>query len=40
LEIKSWRYEAPFLRMLVRGRNIQGQPGVITIRSRPRPEKK
>jgi hypothetical protein len=31
LEIKDWRYEAPFLSMLIRGRNIQGQPGVITI---------
>jgi hypothetical protein len=38
LEIKEWRYEAPFLNMLIRGRNIQGQPGVITIRSQPRRE--
>jgi hypothetical protein len=35
LEIKDWRYEAPFLSMLVRGRNIQGQPGMITIKSKP-----
>jgi hypothetical protein len=35
LEIKNWRYDAPFLNMLVRGRNIQGQRGVITIRSKP-----
>jgi hypothetical protein len=35
LEIKDWRYEAPFLNILIRGRNIQGQPGVITIRSKP-----
>jgi hypothetical protein len=38
LEIKEWRYEAPFLNMLIRGRNIQGQPGVITIRSKPERE--
>ena len=35
LEIREWRYEAPLLNMLIRGRNIQGQPGVITIRSKP-----
>jgi len=38
LEVKNWRYETPFLSMLIRGRNIQGQRGVITIRSQPRPE--
>ncbi len=38
LEIKEWRYEVPFLTMLIRGRNIQGQRGVITIRSQPRRE--
>ncbi len=37
LEIKEWRYEAPFLIMLIRGRNIQGQRGTITIRSKPVP---
>jgi hypothetical protein len=40
LEIKDWRYEAPFSSMLVRGRNIQGQPGIITIGSRPLPDQK
>jgi hypothetical protein len=40
LEIKDWRYEAPFLNMLIRGRNIQGEPGVITIRSKPSPEQR
>jgi hypothetical protein len=40
LEIKDWHYEAPFLHMLIRGRNIQGQPGVITIKSRSTPEQK
>jgi hypothetical protein len=40
LEIKDRRYEAPFLSMLIHGRNIQGQPGVITIKGKPRREPK
>ncbi|UCC97407.1 MAG: hypothetical protein JSW66_16375 [Phycisphaerales bacterium] len=31
LKIKQWRYEAPFIDMLVYGRNIQGQTGTIRI---------
>ena len=38
LEVKNWRYDAPFLSMLVRGRNIQGQRGVITIRNQSKSE--
>ncbi len=40
LEIRDWRYDAPFLHLLIRGRNIQGQQGMITIKSRPLPEQK
>jgi hypothetical protein len=40
LEIKNWRYEAPVLNLLIRGRNIQGQPGVLTLRSKPLREQK
>jgi len=40
LEIRDWRYEAPFLNMLIRGRNIQGQRGVITIKGKPQREQK
>jgi hypothetical protein len=40
LEITDWRYEAPFLNMLIRGQNTQGQPGVITIRSGSLPDQK
>jgi hypothetical protein len=40
LEIRQWRYEAPFLSMLIRGRNIQGQRGVIAIeRGSPREQR-
>jgi hypothetical protein len=35
LEIKNWRYEAPFINMLIYGRNIQGETGMITIRNKP-----
>ncbi|MCU0916728.1 MAG: hypothetical protein MUC88_19530 [Planctomycetes bacterium] len=35
LVVKEWRYDAPFLTMALRGRNIQGQRGAITIRSKP-----
>lgn len=35
LEVRDWRYDAPFLNMLIRGRNIQGQLGVITISGQP-----
>ena len=40
LEIKDRRYEALLLSMLIRGRNIQGQQGEITIKSRPAAETK
>ncbi len=39
LVVKEWHYDAPFLTMTLRGRNIQGQRGAITIRSKPMPEK-
>ena len=35
LEIKKWRYEPPFVNMLIRGQNIQGETGMITLRSKP-----
>ncbi len=38
LAVKNWRYDAPFLSMLVRGRNTQGQRGVITIRNQSKSE--
>jgi hypothetical protein len=33
LEIKEWHYEAPFINMLIQGRNMQGEKGVVTINS-------
>ncbi len=35
LEIKDWHYEAPFINMRIHGRNIQGEKGMITMRSKP-----
>ncbi|MHC4070414.1 MAG: hypothetical protein ACYSWW_00125 [Planctomycetota bacterium] len=35
LEIGRWRYEAPFINMLIRGENIQGETGTVTIKSKP-----
>lgn len=34
LEIKSWRYEAPFINMLIHGQNIQGERGLVSIKSK------
>jgi len=31
LEIKRWRYEAPFINTVIHGRNIQGQTGTVSI---------
>lgn len=35
LEIRDWNYESPFINILVRGRNIQGETGVIAIKGQP-----
>jgi len=35
LEIKDWRYEAPFINMLIRGQNIQGETGMVSTKSKP-----
>jgi hypothetical protein len=35
LEIKGWHYEAPFINILIRGKNIQGETGMISIKSKP-----
>ena len=35
LEIKDWRYEAPFINMLIHGQNIQGETGMVSIKSKP-----
>jgi len=35
LEIKEWRYEAPFINMRIHGQNIQGETGLVTIRRKP-----
>jgi hypothetical protein len=34
LKITDWRYEAPFIYMLIHGRNIQGETGTVTIKSK------
>ena len=34
LKITNWRYEAPFIYMLSHGRNIQGETGTVTIKSK------
>jgi hypothetical protein len=34
LQIKRWRYEAPFVNMLIHGKNIQGQTGTVRIKGR------
>ena len=31
LEIERWRYEVPFINMVIHGKNIQGQTGTVTI---------
>lgn len=35
LEIEGWRYEAPFINMLIHGQNIQGERGMVSIKSKP-----
>ena len=35
LDIKEWRYEAPFINMRIHGQNIQGETGMVSIRSKP-----
>ena len=32
LEIKEWRYQAPFITMWIHGQNIQGETGMVHIR--------
>ena len=34
LEIRSWRYEAPFINMVIHGKNIQGQAGAVSIKGK------
>jgi hypothetical protein len=34
LKITDWRYESPFIYMLIHGRNIQGETGTVTIKSK------
>jgi hypothetical protein len=34
LEIIKWRYEAPFINMLIHGKNIQGETGMVTIKGK------
>ncbi len=38
LEIRDWHYEAPFINMLIHGQNIQGETGMVSIKSKPRRE--
>jgi len=35
LEIRDWHYEAPFINMLIHGQNIQGETGMVSIKSKP-----
>jgi hypothetical protein len=35
LGIKDWRYEAPFIYILIHGQNIQGEKGMVSIHSKP-----
>lgn len=35
LEIKDWRYEAPFILMQIHGQNMQGETGILSIRKEP-----
>ena len=35
LVIKNWRYESPLIKVLIHGRNIQGETGTVSIKSKP-----
>jgi len=35
LKVKDWHYEAPFIKMLIHGKNIQGERGLVSIKSKP-----
>ncbi len=35
LEVRKWHYEAPFINMLIRAQNVQGETGMVTIKGRP-----
>ena len=36
MKITDWRYEAPFINMLIHGRSIQEETGTVTIKSKTR----
>ena len=35
LVIKNWRYESPLIKVLIHGRNIQGETGTVSIKRKP-----